>query len=59
MCMHMCVFVQDVQPDRDLVLDVVLFLWAKVKVVMQRDQLQNPELTHYHEKLCNYDKVHI
>ncbi|XP_071316210.1 cilia- and flagella-associated protein 54 isoform X2 [Trachinotus anak] len=45
-----------VQPDRDLVLDIVLFLWDKVKVVIQRDKLQNPEFTHYLEKVDNYNK---
>ncbi|GLD46802.1 cilia- and flagella-associated protein 54 isoform X4 [Lates japonicus] len=51
-----CGSAPEVQPDGDLVLDVVLFLWAKVKVVMQRDKLQNPELTHYLEKVDDYDK---
>uniref|UniRef100_UPI0037E847B8 cilia- and flagella-associated protein 54 n=1 Tax=Semicossyphus pulcher TaxID=241346 RepID=UPI0037E847B8 len=45
-----------VQPDRDLVLDAVLFLWDKVKVVLQRDQLQNRKLTSYLEKVDHYDK---
>ncbi len=47
------------QLDGDLVLDVVLFLWGKVKVVIQRDQLQNLDFTHYLEKVDNYDKVSI
>ena len=47
------------QPDGDLVLDVVLFLWGKVKLVFQRDQLQNVEFMHYLEKVDNYDKVCI
>lgn len=47
------------QPDGDLVLEVVLFLWGKVKLVMLRDQLQNPELTHSLEKVDNYNKVCI
>ena len=55
----MCVFVYKVQPDGDLVLEVVLFLWGKMKVVMQRDQLQNPEFTHNLEKVDNYHKVCI
>lgn len=37
----------------DLVLDVVLYLWGKVQVVMQRANMQNPEFKH------KYDKVHI
>uniref|UniRef100_A0A8C9YIX1 Cilia and flagella associated protein 54 n=1 Tax=Sander lucioperca TaxID=283035 RepID=A0A8C9YIX1_SANLU len=40
-----------------LVLDVVLFLWGKVKLGIQRDQLHNLEFTHYLEKVDNYDKV--
>ncbi|XP_054482513.1 cilia- and flagella-associated protein 54-like [Anoplopoma fimbria] len=51
-----CGSAPDVQPDGDLVLDVVLFLWGKVKMVIKRNQLQNLELTHYHEKVYMYDK---
>lgn len=47
------------QPDGDLVLDVVLFLWGKMKVVMRRDQLQSLEFTYYLEKVDNYNKVCI
>ncbi|XP_019219108.1 cilia- and flagella-associated protein 54 [Oreochromis niloticus] len=31
----------EVQPDADLILDIVLFLWGKMKAVIQRDPLQN------------------
>ncbi|XP_040907982.1 cilia- and flagella-associated protein 54-like [Toxotes jaculatrix] len=54
-----CGSAPEVQPDGDLVLDVVLFLWRKVKVVIQKDKLQNPvypEFTCYLEKVDNYDK---
>ncbi|XP_053187065.1 cilia- and flagella-associated protein 54-like [Scomber japonicus] len=44
-----CDSAPEVQPDGDLVLEVVLFLWGKVKVVMQKDQLQN----------SNFEKVDI
>lgn len=47
------------QSDEDLVLDVVLFLWGEVKLVIPRDQLQNLQFTHYHEKVDNYEKVCI
>ncbi|XP_051793490.1 cilia- and flagella-associated protein 54 isoform X2 [Acanthochromis polyacanthus] len=40
----------EVQPDGDLVLDIVLFVWGKVKVVRQKDKLQIPEFTHYRAK---------
>ncbi|CAB1442670.1 unnamed protein product [Pleuronectes platessa] len=40
----------EVQPDEDLVLDVMLFLWGRVKVVMQRDIIENPDLASYLEK---------
>lgn len=39
------------QPDGDLVLDVVLFLWGKVKLMVQKE---NPEFTHYTEKVEYY-----
>ncbi|XP_078122015.1 cilia- and flagella-associated protein 54 [Sander vitreus] len=51
-----CGSAPEVQPDGDLVLDVVLFLWGKVKLGIQRDQLHNVEFTHYLEKVDNYDK---
>ncbi|XP_047192964.1 cilia- and flagella-associated protein 54-like isoform X3 [Scophthalmus maximus] len=40
----------EVQPDVDLVLDVVLYLWGKVQVVMQRANMQNPEFKHKYDK---------
>nr|XP_046266152.1 cilia- and flagella-associated protein 54-like isoform X1 [Scatophagus argus] len=51
-----CSSVPDLQPDVDLVLDVVLFLWGKIKVAMQWDQLQTLEFTHYLEKVDNCSK---
>ncbi|XP_029924999.1 cilia- and flagella-associated protein 54 [Myripristis murdjan] len=33
----------EVQPDRDLILDVVLFLWCRIKPVFQRTQFQHWE----------------
>ncbi|XP_068456804.1 cilia- and flagella-associated protein 54 isoform X1 [Clinocottus analis] len=45
-----CGSVPEVQPDGDLVLDVVLFLWGKVKLVIQRSQLQTQNFTQHHEK---------
>ncbi|KAK9536651.1 hypothetical protein VZT92_006417 [Zoarces viviparus] len=51
-----CGSAPEVQPDEDLVLNVVIFLWDKVKLAMQRYPLQNPEFTLYHEKVDNYDK---
>ncbi|XP_041808606.1 cilia- and flagella-associated protein 54-like [Chelmon rostratus] len=44
------------QPDGDLVLDVVLFLWSNVKVVIQRDHLQNLDCTHNPERVDSCDK---
>ncbi|XP_068572705.1 cilia- and flagella-associated protein 54 [Cebidichthys violaceus] len=51
-----CGSAPEVQPDGDLVLDVVLFLWDKVKLAIQRYPLQTLEFTHYHEKVDDYDK---
>ncbi|XP_032388655.1 cilia- and flagella-associated protein 54 isoform X5 [Etheostoma spectabile] len=51
-----CGSAPEVQPDGDLVLNVLLFLWGKVKLGIQRDQLHNLEFTHYLEKVDNYDK---
>ncbi|XP_062414184.1 cilia- and flagella-associated protein 54-like [Pungitius pungitius] len=51
-----CVSAPEVQPDGDLVLDVVLFLWGELKLVIPRDQLQNLQFTNYHEKVENFEK---
>lgn len=48
---------QEIRPDGGLVLDVVLFLWNKVKEVMQGDELPNPSFTYCVEKIDNFDKV--
>ncbi|XP_041865069.1 cilia- and flagella-associated protein 54-like isoform X4 [Melanotaenia boesemani] len=42
--MSVCGPDRDMQPDVDLVLDTVLFLWNKVKVIMQRDQLGDKQM---------------
>ncbi|XP_030294030.1 cilia- and flagella-associated protein 54 isoform X2 [Sparus aurata] len=44
------------QPHENLVLDVVLFLWDKVRSVMQRDQVRNLENSHYLKRVADYDK---
>ncbi|XP_034463390.1 cilia- and flagella-associated protein 54-like [Hippoglossus hippoglossus] len=46
----------EVQPDEDLVLDVMLFLWGRVKVVMQRDIIENPDLARYLQKVDKDNK---
>ncbi|KAI3373646.1 hypothetical protein L3Q82_022233 [Scortum barcoo] len=51
-----CGSAPEVQPDVDLVLDVVLFLWGKVKLVMQRGEQQNLEFTHYLERVDHFDR---
>nr|XP_008277006.1 PREDICTED: uncharacterized protein LOC103355117 [Stegastes partitus] len=40
----------DVQPDGDLVLDIVLFVWSRMKVVRQKNQLQTSKFAHYRQK---------
>ncbi|XP_047462207.1 cilia- and flagella-associated protein 54-like isoform X2 [Mugil cephalus] len=49
-----CGCTYEMQPDGDLVVDIVLFLWGKVKVMLQRDQLQT-HITHDSKKVDNYD----
>uniref|UniRef100_A0A3B4ZVX1 Cilia and flagella associated protein 54 n=1 Tax=Stegastes partitus TaxID=144197 RepID=A0A3B4ZVX1_9TELE len=41
----------DVQPDGDLVLDIVLFVWSRMKVVRQKNQLQTSKFAHYRQKV--------
>ncbi|XP_041657541.1 cilia- and flagella-associated protein 54-like isoform X3 [Cheilinus undulatus] len=43
----------EAQPDGDLVLDTVVFLWDKLKAVFQKEELQN--LTHL-KTIANYEK---
>lgn len=42
-----------------MVLDVVLFLWNKVKLVVQGDEIQNPTFTYSTEKIDHFEKVCI
>ncbi|XP_033954837.1 cilia- and flagella-associated protein 54 [Pseudochaenichthys georgianus] len=51
-----CASAPEVQPDEDLVVDVLLFLWGQVRLVIQREQMPNLEFLHYLEKLDHYDK---
>ncbi|KAI9542427.1 hypothetical protein NQZ68_020774 [Dissostichus eleginoides] len=51
-----CASAPEVQPDEDLVVDVLLFLWGQVRLVMQREQMPNLEFLHYLEKLDHHDK---
>ena len=48
-----CVCVQDVWPDRDLVLAAVLNLWAKLKAPFHNTELQALDSKHY----SDYHKV--
>ncbi|XP_066523856.1 cilia- and flagella-associated protein 54 isoform X2 [Hoplias malabaricus] len=56
--LHLCVCeaAQDIQPDADMVLDIVLFLWAKCKHVFQRAQARYSEPVRYLGKTENQDK---
>ncbi|XP_061154554.1 cilia- and flagella-associated protein 54-like [Syngnathus typhle] len=45
-----CESVPEAQPDVELVWDVLLFLWGKLKLVIQMDQIRNPEYTQDHDK---------
>uniref|UniRef100_A0A3B4D9J8 Cilia and flagella associated protein 54 n=1 Tax=Pygocentrus nattereri TaxID=42514 RepID=A0A3B4D9J8_PYGNA len=58
-CMPICFYMQDIQVDGDMVLDIVLFLWAKCKVVFQRAQARHYDQVHYLGKTENQDKVII
>ncbi|XP_051903084.1 cilia- and flagella-associated protein 54-like isoform X2 [Hippocampus zosterae] len=45
-----CDSVPEAQPDVELVWDVLLFLWGKLKLVIQMDQMKNPDYTQDHDK---------
>ncbi|XP_035258138.1 cilia- and flagella-associated protein 54 isoform X1 [Anguilla anguilla] len=51
---HLCG--QDVQPDRDLVLDIVQFLWLRCKAVFQRAQAGHWDSSRSQDRLENYAK---
>uniref|UniRef100_A0A8C2G2Q6 Cilia and flagella associated protein 54 n=1 Tax=Cyprinus carpio TaxID=7962 RepID=A0A8C2G2Q6_CYPCA len=49
----------DIQPDADLVLDIVLFFWAKCKTVFQRAQSRHYDPVRYLGRVANQDQVII
>lgn len=42
-----------------MVLDIVLYLWNKVKVVVQGDEIQNPTFTYCIEKIDSFERVRL
>uniref|UniRef100_A0A671L4N8 Uncharacterized protein n=1 Tax=Sinocyclocheilus anshuiensis TaxID=1608454 RepID=A0A671L4N8_9TELE len=59
--LHACVCRtdKDIQPNADLVLDIVLFFWAKCKTVFQRAQSRHYEPVRYLGRMANQDQVII
>uniref|UniRef100_A0A6Q2XGF2 Cilia and flagella associated protein 54 n=1 Tax=Esox lucius TaxID=8010 RepID=A0A6Q2XGF2_ESOLU len=57
--LHTCVCdsAQDVLPDRDLVMDIVLNLWSKCKTVFQRAQVRHWDPVRFLNKMENQEKV--
>ncbi|XP_047660100.1 cilia- and flagella-associated protein 54 isoform X2 [Tachysurus fulvidraco] len=56
--LHVCVCeaAQDIRPDEDLVLDILLYLWAKCKLVFQRAQARHNDPVGYMAKMAFPDK---
>ncbi|XP_024122060.1 cilia- and flagella-associated protein 54 isoform X2 [Oryzias melastigma] len=54
--MSICGADPELHPDVDLVLDVILFLWNQVKMVMQNDQLQASEFSQCEQRTDSYHK---
>ncbi|XP_058629752.1 cilia- and flagella-associated protein 54-like isoform X3 [Onychostoma macrolepis] len=56
--LHACVCRtdKDIQPNADLVLDIVLFFWAKCKTVFQRAQSRHYEPVRYLGRIANQDQ---
>ncbi|RXN21254.1 cilia- and flagella-associated 54 [Labeo rohita] len=46
----------DIQPDADLVLDIVLFFWAKCKTVFQRAQSRHYDPVRYLGRMANQEQ---
>uniref|UniRef100_A0A8C1WL08 Uncharacterized protein n=1 Tax=Cyprinus carpio TaxID=7962 RepID=A0A8C1WL08_CYPCA len=57
--LHACVCKsdKDIQPDADLVLDIVLFFWAKCKTVFQRAQSRHYDPVRYLGRVANQDQL--
>ncbi|XP_028277985.1 cilia- and flagella-associated protein 54 [Parambassis ranga] len=51
-----CGTARETQPSDDLVLDIVLYLWGKMRAVIKRDHLQTTEFPHSLQKIDHYDK---
>ncbi|KAK2892722.1 hypothetical protein Q8A67_012710 [Cirrhinus molitorella] len=47
---------KDIQPDADLVLDIVLFFWSKCKAVFQRAQSRHYDPVRYLGRVANQDQ---
>ena len=45
------------EPDGDLVMDLILFLWNKCKLAFQRAQVRHWHPAHYLGKMESQDKV--
>ncbi|XP_026065483.1 cilia- and flagella-associated protein 54 isoform X3 [Carassius auratus] len=56
--LHACVCKtdKDIQPDADLVLDIVLFFWAKCKTVFQRARSRHYDPVRYLGRVANQDQ---
>ncbi|TRY60516.1 hypothetical protein DNTS_001486 [Danionella cerebrum] len=56
--LHACVCLndEDIQPDADLVLDLVLFFWTKCKAVFQLWQMKHPYAVRYPGRMPNHDQ---
>ncbi|XP_050964277.1 cilia- and flagella-associated protein 54-like [Labeo rohita] len=56
--LHACVCRtdKDIQPDADLVLDIVLFFWAKCKTVFQRAQSRHYDPVRYLGRMANQEQ---
>ncbi|KAG1953321.1 cilia- and flagella-associated protein [Pimephales promelas] len=56
--LHACVCrtEKNIRPDADLVLDIVLFFWAKCKTVFQRAQMRLHDHVHYWGRMANQDQ---
>ncbi|XP_074840080.1 cilia- and flagella-associated protein 54 [Carettochelys insculpta] len=54
-----CTSVQAVQPDKEMLVDIIMFLWQKCKVGIQRIQMSGSAYLKYIYKFKAYKWVHI
>ncbi|XP_053442300.1 cilia- and flagella-associated protein 54 [Nycticebus coucang] len=59
--LHFCVctYSQDVQPDKELVVDIIMFLWQKCKLGIQRISMSRHDYTKFTQRISSNKWVYL